>query len=196
MSDEFPHPLSDPEALGIPDVADDDSTAGDDLDTGREADGPAPAAIPLDRDDHPEGIDHFGNTPEEQRDGESLDDKLTREAPDPAMRDPALRDPDERRDTSRSPIEVETFDPDPLTAETDRVDDETPLDDTGPVDPHTDSQVSMYDTGPGEGPVGRLVEPDQGVGEDTEATSIATDAGPSGGAPSAEEAAIHEIEEP
>jgi hypothetical protein len=191
MSDEFPHPVSDPEALGIPAVADDDSSARDEVDTVREADGLDPAAIPLDRDDRPEGIDHFGNTAEEQREGESLDDKLTREAADPAMRDPGAR-----RDATPSPIEAEAFDPDPLTEETDRVDDQTPLDDTGPVDPRTDSPVSLYDTGMGEGPVGRLVEPDQGVRADTEASSIAMDAGAAGGAPTAEEAAIHEVEEP
>jgi hypothetical protein len=172
-------------------VADDDSSARDEVETVREADGPAPAAIPLDRDDRPEGIDHFGNTPEEQREGESLDDKLTRETADPAMRDVS-----ERRDVTPSPIEVETFDPDPLTEETDRVDDETPLDDTGPVDPRADSPVSLYDTGGGEGSVGRLVAPDEGVRADTEKASIATDAGAAGGAPTAEEAAIHEVEEP
>jgi Family of unknown function (DUF5709) len=191
MSDEYPHPLSDPEALGIPAVADDDSTANDEVDTVREADGPAPAAIPLDRDDRPEGIDHFGNTAEEQREGESLDDKLTRERPDPA-----LRDPGGRPDATPSPIEAEAFDPDPLTEDTDRVDGGTPLDDTGPVDPRTDSPVSLYDTGPGDGSVGRLVEPDEGVREDTEGSSIATDAGSAGGAPTAEEAAMHVVEEP
>jgi hypothetical protein len=191
MSDKYPHPLSDPEAMGIPAVADDDSSARDEVETGREADGPDPAAIPLDRDDRPEGIDRYGNTPEEQREGESLDDKLTRERADPSMRDPG-----ERRDTTPSPIEAEAFDPDPLTEDTDRVDDETPLDDTGPVDPRADSPVSLYDTEAAEGSVGRLVEPDEGVRQDTEKTSIATDAGPAGGAPTAEEAAIHEVEEP
>ncbi|MDQ7906296.1 DUF5709 domain-containing protein [Phytohabitans sp. ZYX-F-186] len=191
MSDQYPHPLSDPEVLGVPDVADDDSGAYDEVETVREADGPAPAAIPLDRDDHPDGIDTFGNTPDEQRDGESLDDKLTRETPDPAMRDPG-----ERRDVKTSPIQVEAFDPDPLTEETDRVDSDTPLDDTGPVDPRRDSAVSLYDLEPGEREVGRLVEPDEGVRGDTEESSIARDAGAAGGAPTAEEAAIHEVDEP
>ncbi|BCB77554.1 DUF5709 domain-containing protein [Phytohabitans flavus] len=191
MSDEYPHPLSDPEALGIPDVADDDSTARDDVHTGREADGPEPAAMPLDREDYPDGMDEFGNTAEEQREGESLDDKVSRE-----MVDPAMQDTDVRRDVRQSPIQVEAFDPDPLTDDIDRVDDETPLDDADPVDPRTDSPVSMYDTEVGPRSVGRLVEPDQGVREDTDATSIALDAGAAGGAPTAEEAAIHEVEEP
>jgi hypothetical protein len=42
---------------------------------------------------------------------------------------------------------------------------------------------------------GRLVAPDQGFGEDTEAELIATDVGVSGGAASAEEAAVHIIED-
>jgi len=42
---------------------------------------------------------------------------------------------------------------------------------------------------------GRLVAPDQGFGEDAEAEMIAEDVGISGGAASAEEAAIHIIED-
>ena len=42
---------------------------------------------------------------------------------------------------------------------------------------------------------GRLVAPDQGFGEDAEAELVAEDVGISGGAASAEEAAVHIIEE-
>ncbi|HYB36680.1 MAG TPA: DUF5709 domain-containing protein [Mycobacterium sp.] len=42
---------------------------------------------------------------------------------------------------------------------------------------------------------GRLVAPDRGFGEDTEAELVAEDVGISGGAASAEEAAIHIIED-
>jgi hypothetical protein len=42
---------------------------------------------------------------------------------------------------------------------------------------------------------GRLIAPDQGFGEDTEAELVATDVGLSGGAASAEEAAVHIIED-
>lgn len=42
---------------------------------------------------------------------------------------------------------------------------------------------------------GRLVAPDQGFGEDTEAELVAEDVGISGGAATAEEAAVHVIEE-
>lgn len=41
---------------------------------------------------------------------------------------------------------------------------------------------------------GRLVAPDQGLGDDTEPELIASDAGISGGAASAEEAAVHIID--
>ena len=42
---------------------------------------------------------------------------------------------------------------------------------------------------------GRLVAPDQGFGEDTEAELVADDVGISGGAASAEEAAVHIIDD-
>ncbi|MDI3315290.1 MAG: DUF5709 domain-containing protein [Mycobacterium sp.] len=42
---------------------------------------------------------------------------------------------------------------------------------------------------------GRLVAPDQGFGEDTEAELVAEDVGINGGAASAEEAAVHIIDE-
>ncbi len=42
---------------------------------------------------------------------------------------------------------------------------------------------------------GRLIAPDQGFGEDTEAELVAEDVGISGGAASAEEAAVHLIED-
>jgi hypothetical protein len=47
----------------------------------------------------------------------------------------------------------------------------------------------------GRAPAGRLVAPDRGFGEDTEAELVAEDVGISGGAASAEEAAVHIIEE-
>jgi hypothetical protein len=63
-----------------------------------------------------------------------------------------------------------------------------------------DSPVSVYDvpdTGLDAGaPVGRLVEPDEGVHEDTEADAVAYDAGAAGGGASAEELAMHEVPEP
>src|SRR4051794_41981765 len=46
---EYPSPLSDPESDGLPGVADDDSSAYDEVETGREADGERPAALPGNR---------------------------------------------------------------------------------------------------------------------------------------------------
>ena len=135
--DDFPHPVSEPEARGVPDYADDESTAYDDVDTGREADGWDPAPIPQDRDDHPLGLDEFGTTAEEERRGESLEGRLAREEPDVSPDD--IAEPPER--------------------------------------------------------VGRLVDPEDGSLFDTEPDSVAYDAGAAGAAPTAEEAAMHDIEE-
>lgn len=187
MSDTYPHPVSDPESEGLPGVADDDSSARDDVATGRIADGPDPAALPLDRDDRPLAVDRYGTTPEEAREGEPLDLKLRREVPDPALAvpepgpDAAATDP--------------AYDPDALSADLDAVDPATPLD-AAPVDPRPDSPVSMYDTDERQRPVGRLVEPDEGLGPDTERDAIAYDAGSDAGGASAEELAIHPVPEP
>jgi hypothetical protein len=167
--DEFPHPVSDPEAEGLPGTADDDSTAWDDVDSPRVADGPEPAVLPADREDGPLAVDRYGTTPEEARVGESLDQKLDREVPDPALRDPDVVEAD-------------------VVAAGDALADE------GPVDPHLDSAVSMYDTGVGGGDtVGRLVEPDEGLTADTERDAVATDAGAAGGGATAEELAMHRV---
>jgi hypothetical protein len=189
--DEFPHPVSDPEAGGLPGTADDDSSAWDDVDSPRVADGPAPGMLPLDREDGPLAVDRYGTTPEEARVGESLDLKLDREVPDPA-----LQEVGPRPDTVPSPIAVEEFDPEPAADDLDVVDRGTPLEDQDPVDPNLGSPVSMYDVDePGYGTVGRLVEPDEGLTADTEPDSVATDVGASGGGATAEELAMHQIPE-
>jgi hypothetical protein len=165
--DNFPHPVSDPEAEGVPEYADPDSSAWDDVESPRISDGPEPAAIPP--SDQPLAVDRYGTTAGEARRGESVEYKLARE------------------DTDEPAAEA-------------RPDDRLVLDDE-PVDPHLDSAVSMYDRpdplldDPG-APVGRLVEPDEGVREDTEPDAVAYDAGAAGGGPSAEEAAMHEVREP
>ncbi|ROT32238.1 DUF5709 domain-containing protein [Micromonospora sp. HM5-17] len=183
---EFPTPVSDPEAEGLPGTADDDSTAGNDVLTGREADGPDPAQLPADR---PLAVDRFGSTAEEQLDGESLDYKIAREQPEPSIDDPLAGPVDPaiaaEADSEEAAAQAQ-FDADVI--------------DDGPAsDPR--SPVSVYDHGrlgdnPGGGPVGRLVEPDQGARDDDETDSIAYDAGASGGGASAEELAINETDSP
>lgn len=180
--DDYPTPVSDPEAEGLPETADDDSTAWDDVDTGRVADGPDPASLPA---DEPLAVDRFGTTAEEARQGESLDFKLAREALTPPVDDPLA--------APGNPVIADEA----VSEEAAR---QAPLDaavlDEEPVDPRTDSAVSMYDRpGLGEGtgqPVGRLVELDEGGLTDQERDSVAYDAGPDGGGASAEERAIHE----
>lgn len=179
--DDFPTPVSDPESEGLPETADDDSSARDDLESIRAADGPDPAALP---GDEPLAIDRFGTTAEEQRQGESLDAKLAREslerpADDPlaAPADPLIADEAVGEEAARQAAQdAEVF------AE-------------APVEPHTDSAVSMYDT-PEPGPVGRLVEDDEGAHTDEQPDSVAHDVGADAGGASPEERAIHETRAP
>ncbi|MDG4823029.1 DUF5709 domain-containing protein [Asanoa sp. WMMD1127] len=192
--DEYPEPWSDPEGEGLPGTADDDSTAYDDVETGREADGADPAALPV---ESPLAVDRFGTTAEEAEQGESLDYKLARENFDEQVDDPLATPGDEKiRDeedlgTERAQAQL----------------DADVLDDGPTSDPN--SEVSVYDNDgldldTGGRPIGRLVDPAQYAGEDEpegalfddEGDSIAQDAGAAGGGASAEELAMHETEEP
>lgn len=71
-----------PEEEGIPDYADDTSTAYEEADRPRFRD--SPAELPADQ---PQGVDEYGVTAAEQRHGEPLDMMLRREEPDYAERD-------------------------------------------------------------------------------------------------------------
>ncbi|GAB2927570.1 hypothetical protein GCM10027280_13790 [Micromonospora polyrhachis] len=183
--DDYLTPVSDPEAEGLPGIADDDSTANDDVATGREADGLDPAALPADR---PMAVDRFGNTAEEQREGESLDYKVAREQGERAVDDPlsASADPavrgeaDSDEAAAEAQLDADVMNPGPTS------------------DPN--SAVSLYDYGKLSGsegaPVGRLMEPDEGISPDREPDSVAFDAGVAGGGQAAEELAVHETEPP
>ena len=178
---DYPAEVSDPEASGLPDTADDDSTAYDEVDSPRQADGPDPAALP---GVGPGGANRFGNTAEEQRQGDSLDYRLSQEEPDFGATDtlPSNRDP---LDETVGDSQQRNFDADVWGA-------------SPTSDPK--SQVSLYDDGQLDDvdpqPVGRLVEPDEGYGYDQETDSVAYDAGSAGGGASAEELAIHETNPP
>lgn len=177
---DYPTEVTDPEASGLPDTADDDSTAYDEVDTGRWADGADPAALP---GVGPGGSNRFGETAEEARQGESLDYRLSQEEPDVGAEDPIppVRDPiDETVDSS----EQRRRDAD--------VWGESPTSDP-------DSPVSLYDDGQlddGSQRVGRLVAPDEGDGFDDEPDSVAYDAGAAGSGASAEELAMHVTDPP
>jgi hypothetical protein len=110
----------------------------------------------------PRGVDKFGTTATEEREGESLEERLRQEEPDPALEvdDPLAPDDDDAEGAS---LEADEF-----------------LD---------DGQV-------GGRRAGRLVDPDEGVREDTEKDVVGSDVGIDGGAASAEEAAMHVVDEP
>ncbi|MET0424692.1 MAG: DUF5709 domain-containing protein [Actinoplanes sp.] len=178
---DYPTEVSDPEASGLPDTADDDSNAYDEVDSVRWADGADPAAL---AGVGPGGSNRFGDTAEEAREGESLDYRLSQEEPDVGAEDPLppTRDPvDETVDSSTQ----RNFDADVWGA-------------SPTSDPK--SQVSLYDDGQldDDDPetVGRLVAPDEGYGYDEETDSVAYDAGAAGGGASAEELAMHETKAP
>jgi hypothetical protein len=72
-----------------------------------------------------------------------------------------------------------------------RVDQEEP-----DVDPYTEDDDEFLDDGEvGRRRAGRLVDPDEGLGEDTEKDLVGEDVGIDGAGASAEEAAIHIVEE-
>ncbi|WBQ04494.1 DUF5709 domain-containing protein [Kribbella sp. CA-293567] len=163
-------PVSDPEAEGLPGTADDDSTAYDDVDSARIADGPDPAALPA---DHPIASLDYGTTPREASTPEPLDDRLAREEPD------LTAEPLEPAEdvTGISDVDV-------LPASDD-------LSDLN-ADQILDSDDPGRTAGIDEDSPGRLVAPDEGAHADQEGTAIATGAGAAGGGLSAEEAAMHE----
>jgi Family of unknown function (DUF5709) len=135
----------------------------------------APGDDPLDRGVVPPerwsaGI-RYGTTAEEQEEGESLDQLLAEEEPDDTLE---LTE-DELDDDEEDEEDVEEFDAD---------------DDAG------DEEVDglLLDDGP-DPRAGRLVAEDEGAHPDEEEDLVATDVGIDGGGATAEEAAIHVVEE-
>jgi hypothetical protein len=126
----------------------------------------APGNDPLDRGVAPPerwsaGV-RYGVTAEEQEQGESLDQLLAEEEPDPALN---FEDDDEDED-------------------------EEDDDDAG----DEDVDGLLLDDGP-DPRAGRLVAEDEGAHPDDEADLVATDVGIDGGGATAEEAAVHVVEE-
>lgn len=130
----------------------------------------------------PLGAETYGTTAAEQAEGEPLDDRLSREAPDAGDAPPAE------------------------TVAVDERDDEDMIDDE-PDEPGTARAVG---DGTGEEPTdeefleaelegqraGRLVAPDEGAHGDEEKAEVGRDVGIDGAAASAEEAAVHIVPEP
>jgi Family of unknown function (DUF5709) len=137
-------------------------------------DGP-PGDDPLDRGVVPPerwsaGI-RYGTTEEEQAEGESLDQLLAEEEPDDTEED--LEDALELDD--EEPEDAEDFDED---------------DDAG----DEDVDGLLLDDGP-DPRAGRLVAEDEGAHPDEEEDLVARDVGIDGGGATAEEAAMHVVEE-
>jgi hypothetical protein len=178
---DYPTEVSDPEASGLPETADDDLTAYDSVESSRWADGADPAAL---AGVGPGGSNRFGDTAEEAREGESLDYHLRQEEPDVGAEDPIPQNRDPYDETVGD-SEQQQFDADVWGA-------------SPTSDPK--SQISLYDDGQldDDDPqtVGRLVAPDEGYGFDDEADSVAYDAGAAGGGATAEEQAMHETNAP
>jgi hypothetical protein len=114
----------------------------------------------------PRGLDRFGTTVDEQREGESLEARLAQEVPDPNLDegDPLADDGDADDEDNYDVVDENTVDPEDL----------------------------RYSEVGGER-AGRLVAPDEGLEEDREKDLVGDDVGIDGAAASAEEAAVHII---
>ena len=143
-------------------------------------------------DDRPRHRTDFGNTLSEMREGESLDQHLAEEEPDVLERE--LGDPVDQIDRPRGELidTDETMDGQAATA----ADLEDPEVDALVEEEGGETEVPAAEFEEEQPRAGRLVEPDEGLESDTEKDMIAYDAGISGGAASAEEAAVHIVDEP
>jgi len=132
-----------------------------------------PGDDPLDRGVAPperwSAGERFGTTGDEQAEGESLDDLLAEEEPDPAL-------------------EFDEDDADEAVPE----DTDDPEDDPDEADEYVDGL--LLDDGP-DPRAGRLVAEDEGAHPAEEADLVATDVGIDGGAATAEEAALHVVDD-
>jgi hypothetical protein len=128
--------------------------------------------------DRPPGHGDFGTTLAEEREGESLDQRLAEEEPDVL----AGLDEDEDEDAdAEAAVEADAEDPEieaALVAE--GGDTDFPAASYAETDPRT----------------GRLVADDEGAHPDEESDLVARDVGVSGAGASAEEAAVHIVDEP
>ncbi|MEP7020981.1 MAG: DUF5709 domain-containing protein [Pseudonocardiales bacterium] len=130
----------------------------------------------------------FGDTVYES--GDAVDDAELLDPVDNLTGD----DPDESQQTGYSPPEREPYNlrhaPTPSEARRGESLDEHLAEEV------PDVSVDDVDLAAADPPAGRLVAPDEGAHEDRESEEIATDVGPAGYARTAEEAAMHVVDEP
>jgi hypothetical protein len=144
-------------------------------------------------DDRPSHRTDFGNTLSEMREGESLDQRLGEDEPD--LLEQELGDPVDQVLGVRAGAEDvnigESGDARLATeAELDDPEVEALVAEAG-----GDTDVPAADFAEQDPRAGRLVEPDEGLESDTEKDMIAYDAGISGAGASAEEAAVHVVDD-
>jgi hypothetical protein len=118
--------------------------------------------------DRPVGSVAHGVTPEEEVREETIDERIRQEVPDPGSAYGAPED-----ESGLEAGRVGGDDPDSIAPEDDWL---------------GDREV-------GDERAGRLVSPDEGLGEDREADLLGEDVGVDGAAASAEEAAVHVVDE-
>lgn len=145
----------------------------------------------------PKGAKH-GLTAQEMREGETLDERLSEEVPDVGAVDPLDEiEADERRDwQSHESDRVEEFE------SADAYDDSEQTADLDESNSYADaladdeSAENDGDAGQvGDRRAGRLIAPDEGFGPDTESEAVAADCGIDGAGASAEEAAVHYVDD-
>jgi hypothetical protein len=144
-------------------------------------------------DDRPSRRTDYGNTLAEMREGESLDRRLGEDEPDVLERE--LGDPVDQilgvRPGSEDVNIGESGDA-RLATEADLDDPEV---DQLVADAGGDTDVPAAEFAEQDPRAGRLVAPDEGLESDTEKDMIARDAGISGAGASAEEAAVHVVDD-
>jgi hypothetical protein len=152
--------------LGSYSVDDEDQLESEDTLIGSDATDDEPYSPP---DQQPRGTE-WGTTPAEQEQGESIEQRIKQEQPDP---DTAYGAPDNEGGLDQDPRDrVGGDDPDSIAAEDDWL---------------GDSEV-------GDEEAGQIVQPDEGVREDVDKELYGEDEGPHG-SESAEESAMHDVEE-
>lgn len=124
----------------------------------------------------PRAMDAFGTTLEEEQQGETLEQRIAQEEPDPNME-----------------VDLVEGEPPVRAGEGGGVPDDVDAGDGEVPDDAFDDGV-LDDGEVGEARAGRLVDPDEGVREDAEKDLVATDVGIDSGAASAEEAAVHIVD--
>ena len=144
-------------------------------------------------DDRPSHRTDYGNTLSEMREGESLDRRLAEDEPDVLERE--LGDPVDQVLGRRAGEEDPNWEESDGARAATAAELEDPELEQQVAEAGGDTDVPAAEFAEADPRAGRLVAPDEGLESDTEKDMIAYDAGISGAAASAEEAAMHVVDE-